>query len=58
MTKYREILRLNSQGISNRWQIKIGEGPLAEAILDRIIHDSYTIFIDGEESMRKHKSIN
>lgn len=40
------------------WQIKIGEGPLAEAILDRIVHDSYTIFIDGEESMRKHKGIN
>jgi DNA replication protein DnaC len=39
------------------WQTKIGEGPLAEAILDRIIHDSYTILIDGEESMRKHKGI-
>jgi DNA replication protein DnaC len=39
------------------WQIQIGEGPLAEAILDRIIHDSYTILIDGEESMRKHKGI-
>ena len=39
------------------WQIKIGEGPLAEAILDRIIHDSYTIMINGEESMRKHKGI-
>jgi DNA replication protein DnaC len=40
------------------WQIKIGEGPLAEAILDRIIHDSYTVLIDGDESMRKHKGIN
>ena len=40
------------------WQIKIGEGPLAESILDRIIHDSYTILIEGEESMRKHKGIN
>jgi len=40
------------------WQMKIGEGPLAEAILDRIIHDSYTILIDGDESMRKHKGIN
>jgi DNA replication protein DnaC len=40
------------------WQVKIGEGPLAEAILDRIVHDSYTLFIDGEESMRKHKGIN
>jgi len=40
------------------WQVKIGEGALAEAILDRIIHDSYTILIDGEESMRKYKGIN
>lgn len=40
------------------WQIKIGEGPLAEAILDRIIHDSYTVLIEGEESMRKHRGIN
>jgi len=37
------------------WQVKIGEGPLAESILDRIIHDSYTILIQGEESMRKRK---
>ena len=40
------------------WQLKIGEGALAEAILDRIIHDSYTILIEGVESMRKHKGIN
>ena len=40
------------------WQIKIGEGPLAEAILDRIIHDSYTVLIEGEQSMRKYKGIN
>jgi len=40
------------------WQIKIGEGPLAEAILDRIIHNSYTLNIKSEESMRKHKGIS
>lgn len=40
------------------WQVKIGAGPLAEAILDRIIHDSYTILIEGDESMRKYKGIN
>ena len=39
------------------WQVKIGEGPLAESILDRIIHDSYTILIGGQESMRKYKGI-
>lgn len=40
------------------WQTKIGVGPLAEAILDRIVHNSYTVLIEGSESMRKHKGIN
>jgi DNA replication protein DnaC len=39
------------------WHGKIGEGTLADAILDRIVHDSYTVFIDGEDSMRKRKGI-
>lgn len=39
------------------WHGKIGEGTLADAILDRIVHDSYTIFIDGKDSMRKRKGI-
>ena len=39
------------------WHEKIGEGPLADAILDRIIYNSYTVVIDGEESMRKKKGI-
>lgn len=39
------------------WHGKIGEGTLADAILDRIVHDSYTIFIDREDSMRKRKGI-
>ena len=39
------------------WHGKIGEGTLADAILDRIVHDSYTILIDSEESMRKRKGI-
>lgn len=32
---------------------KLGDGTLAEAILDRIIHNSYDIFIDGELSMKE-----
>jgi len=39
------------------WQAKIGAGPLAEAILDRIIHNSYTVLIGGDESMRKRKIV-
>lgn len=39
------------------WHERIGEGTLADAILDRIVHDSYTIQIDGERSMRERKGI-
>ncbi len=38
------------------WYLKIGEPTLADAICDRIVHDSYTIFLAGE-SMRKLKGI-
>jgi DNA replication protein DnaC len=39
------------------WHSKIGESTLADAILDRIVHSSYTITIEGKDSMRKRKGI-
>lgn len=40
------------------WYPKIGEPTLADAICDRIVHDSYTIVIGGTDSMRKRKGID
>jgi len=39
------------------WHQKIGEATLADAICDRIVHDSYTIVIGGKDSMRKVKGL-
>jgi DNA replication protein DnaC len=47
----------SSQFAPAGWHSKIGEDTLADAILDRIVHDSYTIFIDSQDSMRKRKGI-
>jgi len=38
------------------WHKKLGEDALSDAVLDRIVHDSYKIVIKGD-SMRKRKGI-
>lgn len=39
------------------WPDKLCDPVLADAICDRIVHDSYSIYIEGTESMRKRKGI-
>jgi DNA replication protein DnaC len=40
------------------WHAQIGEPTLADAVVDRIVHDSYAIVIEGKESMRKRKGLS
>jgi DNA replication protein DnaC len=47
-----------SQIDPNGWHIKLGNETIAEAILDRIIHDSYQILLDGEVSMRERHGLS
>lgn len=35
------------------WHAKLGEGAIADAVIDRIVYRSETIHIEGDESMRK-----
>jgi DNA replication protein DnaC len=46
-----------SQHDIDGWHGMIGDPTLADAICDRIAHDSYTILIEGDDSMRKRKGI-
>ena len=47
-----------SQFAVEGWHEKIGDPTLADAIVDRIVHDAYTIVIIGKESMRKKNGIS
>ena len=44
---------ITSQYPPKNWPELIGDSTIAEAILDRIIHDSYKINLEGEKSGRK-----
>lgn len=48
---------ITSQIPVTKWHELIGEGTIADAIMDRLVHASHRIHLEGE-SMRKKRSIN
>ena len=47
-----------SQFLPAGWHENLGGGAVADAILDRVIANSYTIHIKGEKSMRARELVN
>ena len=46
-------LILCSQFAPAAWHAKLGNGAIADAVIDRVVYKSHVIHIEGEESMRK-----
>ena len=46
-------LILCSQFAPSAWHAKLDNGAIADAVIDRVVYKSYTIHIEGDESMRK-----
>jgi len=47
---------LCSQYSAGGWHARLGEGAIADAVIDRLVYSSHVIHIEGEESMRKRTS--
>lgn len=47
---------LCSQFAPGGWHAKLGEGAIADAVIDRLVYSSHTVHIEGTESMRKRMS--
>ena len=46
-------LILCSRFAPSAWHAKLGNGAIADAVIDRVVYKSHVIHIEGEESMRK-----
>jgi len=46
-----------SQFAKGGWHERIMEGTISDAILDRVIHNSYSLVIDGNLSMRERHAL-
>ena len=51
-------LMITSQLPTEQWHVYLGEATIADAILDRIVHQSHLIKLDGESMRKKMSPLN